>query len=543
MAIMRIHKSKNYSIVSNLLLDNTVLSEGATLLLLRMLRKPDDWKFSVQKLAEEYSLNKNKISRYFSELKEHKFLQIQQIKTSKCFEYTYHIYEIPSDCYYDEEGRIRQRDTKKEVVLNRYVTSLQTDRTSHACAILGKYFSRHDGFLGTAQELIDDLPEEVQGEFTAKTLGKTLRAIEYSLEKNYDFIVEFKKTKHARLISVHYTDEESPFTMAEVLGDITDPQNEGTVLSPQNQRVTSPIPKTGIPETGSIIITELNNNKHKEVSDGWEKVSDVSWTSSMALDPYTPLTWEDCDDRVCSYLSDCPQIVYRIQPLDASDRTKKEQSMTMYAGYTEEDFQNMEAFYHTHSEMEEDLESQLEMGEDISLNDDCLFKRLPMILRDAKHNPFVDLTTEDIAQLHQENLLFQKQKEEDSLSMTNEEKRMSLPVEQSERCMSNQSEEVQEPNPIVFSPKEEQPTLSHTQEEENSSISVKHQEGLGIVYPETSVSKTERPCISSAGKETIQPLCADLITNTTWNPAVTEGLSPLFTLRMRFQHNRGSPSI
>ena len=200
MAIMRVHKSNNYSIVSNPLLDNTILSEGATLLLLRMLRKPDDWQFSVQKLAEEYGMNKNKVSRYFAELKEHKFLQIIQVKTSKNFAYTYHVYEIPYDCYFDDEGRIRNRDTKQEIVLNHYTTSLKTDRVSHACAILGKYFSRHDGFLGTAQELIDDLPEEVQGEFTAKTLGKTLRSIEAALEKNYDFVVEYKKTKHARLM-------------------------------------------------------------------------------------------------------------------------------------------------------------------------------------------------------------------------------------------------------------------------------------------------------------------------------------------------------
>lgn len=225
MAIMRVHKLRNYSIVSNQLLDNTILSADATLLLLRMLRKPDDWQFSVQKLAEEYGWSKNKVSRCFAELKALHFLEIIQKKLSKRFTYTYHVYEIPYDCYLDDESRIRYRDTHQEFIMNHYTTSLKTDRVSHACAILGKYFSRHGGFLGTAQELIDDLPEEVQGEFTAATMGKTLRSIEAALEKNYDLVVEYKKTKHARLISVHYTDEESPFGMTEILGDSTDPQN------------------------------------------------------------------------------------------------------------------------------------------------------------------------------------------------------------------------------------------------------------------------------------------------------------------------------
>lgn len=328
MTIMRIHKSNNYTIVSNLLLDNTVLSEGATLLLLRMLRKPDDWQFSVQKLAEEYGMNKNKISRYFSELKEHKFLEITQVKASKNFAYTYHVYEIPYDCYLDDEGRIRNRDTKQEIVLNRYTTSLKTDRVSHTCAILGKYFSRNDGFLGTAQELIDNLPEEVRGEFTAKTLGKTLRSIEAALEKNYDFVVEYKKTKHARLISVHYTDEESPFAMAEMLGDITEPQNEGTILSPQNQRVTSPIPKTGIPETGIIINTELNKNKHKKVSDGSMRESDVTEVLNWASDFAFNLDWEEeAVDAVASFTADSCQSAY-VFDLDAAVQDDMDSDVT-----------------------------------------------------------------------------------------------------------------------------------------------------------------------------------------------------------------------
>ncbi|MDB7985664.1 hypothetical protein PND93_10130 [Faecalicoccus pleomorphus] len=311
MAIMRVHKSNNYSIVSNQLLDNTILSADATLLLLRMLRKPDDWQFSVQKLAEEYGWSKNKVSRCFAELKALHFLEIIQKKLSKRFTYTYHVYEIPYDCYLDDESRIRYRDTHQEFIMNHYTTSLKTDRVSHACAILGKYFSRHGGFLGTAQELIDDLPEEVQGEFTAATMGKTLRSIEAALEKNYDLVVEYKKTKHARLISVHYTDEESPFGMAEILGDSTDPQNEGTVPSPQNQRVTAPIPKIGIPEMGIIINTELNNNKHKKVSDGFMRESDVTtdsdWTSDFAQD----LVWtEDAVDAVTSFTADSCQSAY-----------------------------------------------------------------------------------------------------------------------------------------------------------------------------------------------------------------------------------------
>ena len=594
MAIMRVHKLRNYSIVSNQLLDNTVLSEGATLLLLRMLRKPDDWQFSVQKLAEEYGMNKNKVSRYFAELKEHIFLEITQVKTSKNFAYTYHVYEIPYDCYLDDEGRIRNRDTKQEIVLNHYTTSLQTDRTSHACAILGKYFSRHDGFLGTAQELIDDLPEEVQGEFTAKTLGKTLRAIEYTLEKNYDFVIEYKKTKHARLISVHYTDEESPFEMAEMLGDITDPQNEGTVLSPQNQRVTSPIPKTGIPEMGTIIITEYNNNKHKYVSDGTERMSDVTdvshWTSDFASD----LVWEeDSVDADASFTANSCQSVYVFDfnellqddmnssadedlslcsTLDSignedlsdvqsildsrvvlkqsgmgtcycdmwsdddwnADAFNDDCSKTDYDSYSEDDFKDMEAFYEQSIAEWETHEDSLDGSEEEDV--DWFIDRLP-ILKDTKHNPFVDLTNEDIERFHQEHLLFKKQREEDSQSMKKEGRGMSSPVEKLKRRKSSQVTKVSHESSMGSSQKEHQPNLSNTKQEDLESSLVNDQKDL-VAYPKaSSISKSESH--SATEREAIQSLCNDLILHSTWNPYVNEGMSPLFTLR--FKHSRGSP--
>lgn len=486
MAIMRVHKSNNYSIVSNQLLDNTILSADATLLLLRMLRKPDDWQFSVQKLAEEYGWSKNKVSRCFAELKALHFLEIIQKKLSKRFTYTYHVYEIPYDCYLDDESRIRYRDTHQEFIMNHYTTSLKTDRVSHACAILGKYFSRHGGFLGTAQELIDNLPEEVQGEFTAATMGKTLRSIEAALEKNYDLVVEYKKTKHARLISVHYTDEESPFGMAEILGDSTDPQNEGTVPSPHNQRVTAPIPKTGIPEMGTIIITEYNNNKHKKVSDGTERMSDVTAISDWTCDFAQDLVWtEDAVDAVTSFTADSCQSAYvfdldtalqdnmdsdvaddglavvssldsepndsaldlmdeedlsDVQSILESRMIVKQDGMgtsypellcdtnldlamddafdavfdndcciSDYDLYSEDDFKDMEAFYEQSMAEWETHEKNFDGSEEE--DDDWFINRLP-ILKDTKHNPFVDLTEEDVERTLQE---YRKDKEQRSV--------------------------------------------------------------------------------------------------------------------------------
>ena len=491
MAIMRVHKSNNYSIVSNQLLDNTILSADATLLLLRMLRKPDDWQFSVQKLAEEYGWSKNKVSRCFAELKALHFLEIIQKKLSKRFTYTYHVYEIPYDCYLDDESRIRYRDTHQEFIMNHYTTSLKTDRVSHACAILGKYFSRHDGFLGTAQELIDDLPEEVQGEFTAATMGKTLRSIEAALEKNYDLVVEYKKTKHARLISVHYTDEESPFGMAEILGDSTDPQNEGTVPSPHNQRVTAPIPKIGIPEMGTIIITEYNNNEHQYVSDGTERMSDVTAISDWTCDFAKDLVWtEDAVDAVTSFTADSCQSAYvfdldtalqddmdsdvaddglavdssldsesndsaldlmdeedlsDVQSILASRMIVKQDGMgtsypellcdtnldlamddafdavfdndcciSDYDLYSEDDFKDMETFYEQSMAEWETHEKNFDGSEEE--DDDWFINRLP-ILKDTKHNPFVDLTEEDVERALQE---YRKDKEQRNKQTNNQ---------------------------------------------------------------------------------------------------------------------------
>ena len=292
--------------------------------------------------------------------------------------------------------------------------------------------------------------------------------------------------KNDRLISVHYTDEESPFEMAEmteILGDITHPQNEGTVLSPQNQRVTSPIPKTGIPETGMIINTELNNNKHKKVSDGLMRESVVTEVSNWTSDFAQSLVWEeDAVDAVASFtapscssayvfvldetlqddrnavvydedcvcnsaldsepnncvsddfedegLSDVSSVFGSRTVVQHSDRGTSypdvlcdedlfaelyddfetecsDACMNPYAQYSENDFKEMEAFY---NQSMEDLEAG---EEDFHCFDDCddsdwFIDRLP-ILRDAKHNPFIDLTEEDVEKALRE---YRKDKEQ-----------------------------------------------------------------------------------------------------------------------------------
>ena len=81
--------------------------------------------------------------------------------------------EIIVKLEYDEEGRIVHKETGEIMEFNQYKTSMKTDRLSKACTILGKVFSRHSGFLGTAQQLVDLIPEKERNQFTAKTIGKT----------------------------------------------------------------------------------------------------------------------------------------------------------------------------------------------------------------------------------------------------------------------------------------------------------------------------------------------------------------------------------
>ena len=96
MAIFKIEKNKNYTVMSNYHLRDKNLSYKAKGLLSFMLSLPEDWDYSLAGLCAISKESKDGIRTILKELQEYYYLVIEKSRNDKgLFEYNYLIYEVP----------------------------------------------------------------------------------------------------------------------------------------------------------------------------------------------------------------------------------------------------------------------------------------------------------------------------------------------------------------------------------------------------------------------------------------------------------------
>lgn len=99
MAVFRVHKTQNYTVMSNFHLREKDLSLKAKGLLSLMLSLPDDWDYSIRGLAALSKDNETAVKSALEELKQHDYLiitkQMANETDSRKIEYEYNIYEKP----------------------------------------------------------------------------------------------------------------------------------------------------------------------------------------------------------------------------------------------------------------------------------------------------------------------------------------------------------------------------------------------------------------------------------------------------------------
>lgn len=125
MAVFRIEKQKNYTVMSNYHLQDRTLSYKAKGLLSFMLSLPEDWDYSMKGLVTVSKENIKAIRSILNELKEHGYLEIQQTRGEKgYYKYEYIIREIPLDVLQEknnpdtQKGYIDTGDSEKEQQIN-----------------------------------------------------------------------------------------------------------------------------------------------------------------------------------------------------------------------------------------------------------------------------------------------------------------------------------------------------------------------------------------------------------------------------------------
>lgn len=99
MAIIRVKKNKNYTVMSNYHLQDNSLTLKAKGLLSEMLSLPDDWDFSISGLVAINRENETAIKSALSELSENGYIEIIKLYPDMTntgrIEYIYDVYEVP----------------------------------------------------------------------------------------------------------------------------------------------------------------------------------------------------------------------------------------------------------------------------------------------------------------------------------------------------------------------------------------------------------------------------------------------------------------
>ena len=132
MAVFKVEKTKNFTIMSNHHLQNKNLSLKAKGLLSYMLSLPSDWDYSLAGLVANSKESKTSIRNTLNELKENHYLSITKLypnqTESKKIEYIYNIYEEPQI-----EPDIQKQNTENQYLDFQYIendTQLNTNKQS-----------------------------------------------------------------------------------------------------------------------------------------------------------------------------------------------------------------------------------------------------------------------------------------------------------------------------------------------------------------------------------------------------------------------------
>lgn len=209
MAVFKINKTKDYTVMSNYHLKDQNLSLKAKGLLSLMLSLPENWDYSVAGLKAICKEAINTINEILHELERNKYLKRNKIyKNGKISEWEYNIYENP-DLYLKNED-IENQDIEKQDIEN--CVQLNTNKS-----IINKLNTNKEIYIGifdtwNAQNVIKhkELNQEIE-----KVIDKLLKVyteedIKRSIEhygiiyndKDYYFnykwsLLEFLKQKNA----------------------------------------------------------------------------------------------------------------------------------------------------------------------------------------------------------------------------------------------------------------------------------------------------------------------------------------------------------
>lgn len=133
MAVMRVHKNANYSVMSNYHFKEKEMSLKAKGLLSLMLSLPDDWDYSIAGLASLSKDGKDSVMSALKELEKFGYLERKTIRNEKGHikDYEYNIFECPKNTPQDSENPNQAKPhTEKTGQLSTNVSSTNGSSTN-----------------------------------------------------------------------------------------------------------------------------------------------------------------------------------------------------------------------------------------------------------------------------------------------------------------------------------------------------------------------------------------------------------------------------
>ena len=131
MSVIRVHKSKNYTVMSNTHLRDKKLSLKAKGLLSVMLSLPDNWDYSIAGLVAISKENETAVKSALNELKDNNYVVVTKENPTKSnggrIKYTYEVYEEPHKQRAEEQGLENLGVERQQVEIH---SQLNTNRLS-----------------------------------------------------------------------------------------------------------------------------------------------------------------------------------------------------------------------------------------------------------------------------------------------------------------------------------------------------------------------------------------------------------------------------
>ena len=190
MAVFRINKTKDYTVMSNYHLKEKEMSLKAKGLLSVMLSLPENWDYSISGLVAICKENESAINSTLKELKDFGYLRVDKLMPNQTnsgrIEYVYNIYEIPQQNQCLENQVIEKQGVENQCL---EIQGVENQGQLNINNKSTKKLNKDKLNIENIKEIIDYLNMKLGTKYSSKT-DKTQKLIKARFNENKEYTVD-----------------------------------------------------------------------------------------------------------------------------------------------------------------------------------------------------------------------------------------------------------------------------------------------------------------------------------------------------------------